>query len=333
MMKANLCIASAVFFIALLPSCSESDPITEIIPFSEGDFHIEGRWASSVNLNISIDEYGKERKILTTGNRDFKPSWSKTGNMLTFFRRYSYNSSGFHTWRTKICVINQDGSGFRELTGGSNPDFNPTWTRDGSNHIIFNRYTKGTDAKGKIYMMAPDDDIGDEVLISHPDNLWFEWACSGLIDGRIFVDRLGDGGPRCFLLTPDPGNAGKYEEVSRPTEKVWHKLSISPSEKKVCYMLDNNGDIPSYNDCVIAIADLDLANRRIFNQVIITEENLNNIYEYPRWTSDEAYVIYDSNKSGRSQVYAYHLETRKTSRISEDPGRHYQFANYEYCPK
>lgn len=42
---------------------------------------------------------------------------------------------------------------------------------------------------------------------------------------------------RSFLLTPNPGRVGTYEEISRPTTQLWHKLSVSPSETKVAYML------------------------------------------------------------------------------------------------
>jgi len=61
---------------------------------------------------------------------------------------------------------------------------------------------------------------------------------------------------KSFVLTPSPGKRGKYQEIERPTQLYWHKLSLSPSETKVAYMLDNDNNIPAYNDDVICYAEL-----------------------------------------------------------------------------
>lgn len=73
---------------------------------------------------------------LTTGHGDNKPSWSKTGDRLVFFRSVKEASP----WRTAICVIKTDGTGFNKLTDGTHSDMNPTWTRDGANLVVFNRH-------------------------------------------------------------------------------------------------------------------------------------------------------------------------------------------------
>ena len=87
-----------------------------------------------VNGEIHVNTYGTpEGKPLTTGHSDFKPSWSKTGDMLVFFRRLK-NDPVVTNWKTAICIINVDGTGFQQLTDGTHTDFNQTWTRDGSEH-------------------------------------------------------------------------------------------------------------------------------------------------------------------------------------------------------
>lgn len=293
---------------------------------------LKERWVCSENFEIAINQHDKPKVTVTSGHMDFKPSWSKTGDKLTFFRRIG-NGRGFHTWRTKICVVNIDGSGFKELTNGEHPDFNPTWTRDGSNMVIFNRYSTVPEYRGQIFMISPDGSVGDKQLVSHPGNSYLEWAMSTLKDGRIFMDRLGNGFIKSFLLTPKAGELGKYEELKRPTEKHWHKLSISPDETRVAYMLDNDGRVSTYGDAVIAIADFDVEHLILDNQIIITEMDPDSIHEYPRWSGDGNYVLYDSNRSGVYQMYAYHLPSRKTSRISPDINGDYRFGNCEKLPK
>ena len=91
------------------------------------------------NGEIHVNELGTpEGKPLTSGHWDFKPSWSKTDDMLVFFRRLK-NDPDVGKWKTAICIINVDGSGFHQLTDGTHTDFNQTWTRDGENTPIWNR--------------------------------------------------------------------------------------------------------------------------------------------------------------------------------------------------
>jgi len=198
--KSYVMISGLIGAMMLFNACSANDSESVDIPIAPGNLKLKERWASSENLQITINQQNTQKIALTSDHQDYKPTWSKTGDKLTFFRFVS-KGRGFHTWRTKICVVNIDGTGFRELTIGDYPDFNPTWTRDDSNLII------------------------------------------------------------------------------------------------------------------------------------ITEMNTDYTYEYPRWTKDESCVIYDSNKSGKYQIYAYHLEDKTTTRISPDIKRDYRFGNFENLPK
>ena len=272
----------------------------------------QGTWAVSRDYSIAIVNTDGSFKAVTSSGADHKPSWSADGKRFTFFRALHYGS-GFEHWRTKIGVVNADGTGEKLLTSGQYPDFNPTWMRDSSNRIVFNRYLGGSTWKNQVFITTPDARPGQEVLISDPRYSYFEWANSTLRDGRVFVDRIDNIPNRTsYLLTPDPGGKGKYEKLSRPTSNAWHKLSMSPSETKVTYMLDHDGWVHTYEDAVIASAEFDVAKKRIFNQKIITERHTGYIDEYPRWTADEKFILFDSNRSGKYEVYAYSLDTGQT---------------------
>jgi len=128
------------------------------------------------NGEIHVNEPGKpEGRPLTTGHMDFKPSWSKTGDRLVFFRRLK-DDPVVTKWITAICVINVDGTGFHELTDGTHTDFNPTWTRDGKNTPIWNRKNEKT---GGFYVMQsqvggkPGDEVAltSTVAVSQPPSL------------------------------------------------------------------------------------------------------------------------------------------------------------------
>jgi Tol biopolymer transport system component len=291
------------------------------------------RWACSDNLRITVNETDGSKHYLTSDHADFKPSWSKTGSMLTFFRALEWGG-GFDTWKTRLSVIDSDGNNFRELTNGLYADFNPTWTRDGSNRILFNRYAAcGADCND-IYWIDPHGSPGDEQRLSVAR---YEWVFSGLKDGRLFIDRIDFSLPpasrvRSFLLTPNPPYMGDYEEITRPTTQMWHKLSVSPSETKVAYMLDFDDDMGTYADVVLYWARFDLRTRTVYDPVAITLDDPRTIEEYPRWSADESAIIYDSNRSGEYQMYMYRLADGKTVRISAS-GSDTQFGNFENLPK
>jgi Tol biopolymer transport system component len=292
----------------------------------------EERWAASANMNIAIYSGTQPVKLLTSGSKDYKPSWSLDGSMLTFFRAYRYGPD-FKDWRSSICVINADGTGFRELTSAEYPNFNPTWTRDGSQRILFNRFSTTGDSRNQVFWTVPSAKPGDEQLISDPQYLYFEWVHSGIRDGRVLVDRFDASSAKSYLLTPDPGKRGKYEEIERPTTLLWHKLSVSPSETKVAYMLDYDGNIPTYDDSVICYAQFDVKALKIHHQVEITEKSMDTIEEYPAWNRDESLLVYDSNRSGVHRVYAYRLANGETTRFSTNTVAADYFAAFEGCPK
>src|SRR5271165_1077579 len=136
------------------------------------------------NGEIHVNEVGKpEGKPLTTGHWDFKPSWSKTGDRLVFFRRNKDDPVTVN-WLSAICIINVDGTGFHQLTDAKVANFNPTWTRDGLNTPIWNRKNP---KKGNFYVMQSKigGRSGEEVALT--DEGYHTWAYSSLTDGRLLV--------------------------------------------------------------------------------------------------------------------------------------------------
>lgn len=350
-------LALSVLFVVAAVN-AESDGKTKALEYVSSH-----RWASSV-----IDEKGKhwitihdgESLIyLTEGETDNKPSWSKEGDMLTFFRwNGTYlgkkvlwdevETGPFNLFHDEICVINADGTGFKVLVDDSHANVNPTWTRDGTNQIIFNRY-RHSGLGIQIYTVDPKGELNSERLLTHPDRDgpgYAEWAESGLKDGRIFIWRIHVA--QFLLLNPmTPGytvpgvqsyhlldpKTQTYEDVKRPNKYPVHKLSVSPSETKVVYMKDLNGNPLSYNDSVIAYAEFDLENLEVKNEVEISPDDRSYTDMYPRWSPDEKHIIYSSSRTGKMQQYLYSLETKETHMVS-DPSLHGDmFPCFEDMPK
>jgi hypothetical protein len=285
-----------------------------------------------VNGEIHVNEFGKpEGKPLTTGHMDFKPSWSKTGNMLVCFRRTKDDPVTVN-WKSAIFVINVDGTGFHQLTDGTRTDFNPTWTRDGLNTPIWNRKNNKTSG---FYVMQSKvgGKPGEEVAIT--DESLHTWAHSCLMDGRIVVNSyhptLGWG---IFLMTRREGAKPLYDRIQCelvPKGEL-HRVSVSPSEKRVCFefLRGHNFTEPGHT---LYVADFDAQQRTIMNlKAIANEEGKPFWYAYPRWIDGESAVVYHLNQTGKGQLYVYRLEDGSTRRVSTNAAADYRYPHGEAAP-
>lgn len=294
---------------------------------------LKGAYAVNGRLHVAV--FGRpDGKPITTGPGDMKPSCSKTNGKIVFFRVTKF-AAEVTDWRTAICVVNVDGTGFRKLTDGTQTDFNPTWTRDGSEKAVLNRLDHGN-GRFAIYMTGPGANPGDEYVVS--DKRLSSYAYTCLKDGRIFVS-CGNhpSGGGYFLMTPSADGKPKYERVNFvfELEGSIDRVSLTPSETKICAEYQEGFGPYRYPGRTIYIADFDVASRTVSNPKPITdtEPNPETIRLYPRWTKDESAVVYHCNKTGKNQLYMYRLKDGSTTRVSTKLNANYMFPCGEESPK
>ena len=285
------------------------------------------------NGEIHVSEPGKpEGKPLTTGNMDFKPSWSKTGNQLVFFRK-TKDDPETNNWKTAICVITVDGTGFHQLSDGTFTDFNPTWTRDGLNTPIWNR--KNANQRGGFHVMQSKAGNHPGLEVAVTNDGFHTWAHSCLMDGRILVSSTQlVQAQRYFLMTCGDNTNPHYERIQCELEDkgLLDRISVSPSEMKVCFDF-----IPGfkyiYPGRTLYIADFNAKERTITNvKAIANQEGKKIWYDYPRWIDGDAAVVYHSGETGKNQLYVYRLEDGTTSRVSTNPDADYRYPHGEAAP-
>ena len=283
-----------------------------------------------VNGEIHVNTYGTpEGKPLTSGYQDFKPSWSKTGDMLVFFRRLK-NDPVVTNWKTAIHIINVDGTGLHPLTDGTHTDFNQTWTRDGTNTPIWNRKHP---EKVSFQVMASKvgNKPGQEIALT--DKRYHTWAYTCLIDGRILVQcahpKQGHG---YYLMTPNAGGKPRFKRIDceMATKGLLDRVSVSPSEKRVCFEYQTGF---RYKDTgrTLYIADFDAKKRTITNAKPFANEkaNPNPWFAYPRWTKDETAIVYHAS----GKLYLYTLKDGSTTKVSTNDGADYRYPHCEATPK
>jgi len=281
------------------------------------------------NGEIHVNEFGTpEETPLTTGHADFKPSWSKTGDMIVFFRRLK-NDPNVGKWITAVCIINVDGTGFHQLTDGTHTDFNQTWTRDGTNTPIWNRKNPET---GGYQVMASKvgGRPGEEVALTSKS--YHTWAFTCLVDGRILVGarppKLGRG---YYLMTPNVGGEPTFERIDCELAKkgLLDRISVSPSETRVCFEYQK-GFKHKMGGRTLYVADFDAEKRTITNaRPFANEEGKPIWFAYPRWTKDESAIVYHAG----GKLYLYTLEDGSTRKVSTDDSAKYIYPHGEATPK
>ncbi len=282
-----------------------------------------------MNGEIHVGEYGvPEGKPLTSGHQDFKPPWSKTGDMLVFFRRLK-NDPVVTNWITQMHIINVDGTGLHPLTDGTHTDFNQTWTRDGANTPIWNRkHPKWISFQ--VMASKVGNKPGQEIALT--DKSYHTWAYTCLTDGRILVQcahpKQGHG---YYLMTPNPGVEPKFERIDCELAKhgILDRVSISPSETRVCFEYQKGFNYKD-NGRTLYSADFDAKKLSITNaKPFANEEGAKRWFAYPRWSKDEKMIVYHASPA----LYIYNVEDGSTVQVSTKDGADYRYPHMEATPK
>lgn len=269
-----------------------------------------------------------EGEPITTGHWDFKPSWSKTGDKLVFFRRL-VNDKDVSKWKTAMCIINADGTGFHQITDGTHTDFNQTWTRDGNNTPIWNR-KHPTQNSYQVMAGRIGGKPGEEIALT--DKSYHTWAFTCLMDGRILVGSTPPGRKRgYYLMTPNPGGKPKFERIQCELDQtgVLARVSLSPDETKVCFEYQK-GFKHSMPGRTLYLADFDSKTRAMTNfKPIANEERKNVWFAYPRWTRDASEIVYHAGR----KLFLYKLADGSTRKVSTDDKADYRYPHGEATPK
>lgn len=311
-------------------------PMTFGLALADNDVRSESQKSSQglrgsyyVNGEIHVNTYGQpEGKPLTSGHHDFKPSWSKTGDMLVFFRRLK-NDPDVSKWKTAIHIINADGTGLHQLTDGTHTDFNQTWTRDGTNTPIWNRKTPKT---GGYVVMASRVGAkpGDEIPLTSKNHHTWGYTC--LTDGRILVRSNPPGqGMGYYLMTPGKNVNPKFERIECELAKtgVLDRVSLSPTETRVCFEFQP-GFKRQVNGRTLFIADFNTKNRKITNAKPFANQDGKPIwFAYPRWSKDESSIVYQAG----GKLCLYKPQDGTTHQVSTNDRADYRYPHYEDAPK
>lgn len=281
------------------------------------------------NGEIHVNILGTpEVKPITQGHWDFKPSWSKTGDKLVFFRRL-VNAKEVSNWKTAICIINVDGSQFHQLTDGAHTDFNQTWTRDGSNTPIWNRRTPGSE-RYRVFASKIRAKPGEEIALTPKE--FNTWAFSCLKDGRILVRaNPPKQGPGYYLMSPNLKGIPKYERIQCELDKegILARISLSVDEKRVCFEYQK-GFKKTVPGRTLYLADFNVRTPAMTNFKPFANKAGEKIwFAYPRWTRDQSAIVYHAGR----KIFLFTPDKGTTKQVTPNNRADYRYPHGEATPK
>jgi hypothetical protein len=265
---------------------------------------------------------------------DYKPITPPDGSKIAFFRvtnEMDKETGDVTLWKSKICVMNPDGTDVKELTDDTYFNGNLHWTRDGTNRITWFRISNDTGkplnySKIKTWRTSPDASPGEEEMLSDPNDPEYfrEYGHSSLKDGRLWILR---GSKRNLLMTPDPAGKPKYETVSYPNDPMHlHKICISHDETRISYMKQTmeNLKVDEYIGATLCYADFDASIPAITNEVEFTKQDFNRFIWYTSFSPDDKRILYTDT----GKVFEYDIETATHRKVSTDDSLEYRYPSY-----
>jgi Tol biopolymer transport system component len=114
---------------------------------------------------------------------------------------------------------------------------------------------------------------------------------------------------------------------------VLDRVSVSPSEKKICFEFQTGFTSKGMKGRTLYIADFDVQKRAITNpKPFANEAGKPFWFDYPRWIDGESAVVYHSTQTGKGQLYVYQLDDGSTKRVSTNPKADYRYPHGEAAP-
>jgi Tol biopolymer transport system component len=178
-----------------------------------------------------------------------------------------------------VYSMDADGTHLRRLTTRIGPEFDPSWSPDGS-RIVYRDSRRGINDNDELYVMNADG-TNRHALWRAPSN---EWGPAWSPDGRLIAfSSTRDGPPQLFVIRPDGSGLRKILDVEAEYP-AW-----SPDGSRIAFMGQEpgaHGPDPNYDIFVVGLDGSGL--RRLTDYG--GEDGL------PRWSPDGRSIAYQTTR-------------------------------------
>jgi TolB protein len=231
----------------------------------------------SGELRILERETRRTELLRKTELPSVSPVWSPDGNTIVFHDRIDGNS--------EICIINPDGSGFKNLTNDAARDAGPSWSRDGKD-VAFVTSRGEPPGATRLYLMSAD---GSDPHAVTPRKGWESdpvWSPDGSL---IFAcDRQDVPGNLMDICQIGSDGSGEKRLLSRRNYDA--QPAVSPDGKRIAFTATSDGNPEIY-----------IMNSDGSELLRLTRHPADD--RSPAWSPDGTKLLFLSNRTGRFAIY------------------------------
>jgi TolB protein len=250
---------------------------------------ISQQWAASVLLFVLLsfllvaDPVGSASLVRHThdGLDKQRPSWAPDGLRLTFAR---HESGGSNIFQYVLDVAAP--SSARRLTDRKAPEYNGTFSRDGSRLLLVVISLSGTQGNLDIASLAADGSdlkvvAGDRDKLSHQD--WPAWSPDG---HRFAFSSTHEGNQEIYSAKADGSDVVRLtQSAGTDAHPTW-----SPDGQTIAFATDRWGG-------------LELATVRPDGSGLVRLTNSPGLDDYPVYSPDGSRLAFVSNRDGQYEIY------------------------------
>jgi TolB protein len=218
-------------------------------------------------------------------------SWSPDSRRLVF----DSNRGG---GRTKLYVMNADGSGVAQLTSGPGADETPTWSPDGR-RIAF---VSDRGGNPEIWIVDADGKNRRQLTRHGVDAIHPHWAdsrriiyCAGQEKPERYEIHVVDADKGTVTQLTNEGGVNTFPVYSPDGQQIAFRRVIAGNSE--VFIMDADGKQPR-----------NLTNHPAFDG-------------WPAWSPDGARIVFGSNRSGEYRIWVMNADGTQPRQLVDVPGR------------
>jgi len=233
-------------------------------------------------------------RLTHDGHFKQRPVWSPDGKQVVFSRHRS--------GKIGLVVMAADGSDQKVISSGKFPQYDASWSPDGTRLAFTNVPQSGTQGNLDVFLAKADGSdpqkfAGDQGKLSHEE--YPAWSPDGK---RIAWSSTSEGNQELYDADRDGSNRRRLtNHPALDAHPAW-----SPDGKQIAFATNRWGDFE------IAVVDVDSG-----NLTRLTDSR--GLDDYPVFSPDGRRIAFLSNRDGNSEIYIMNADGTNPVNATQNP--------------
>lgn len=236
-----------------------------------------------------------QQKLMNDENDNTCGVWSPDGKNMIFSSERDGNE--------EIYIMDAYGNNQKRLTDNNTPDYHHRWSPD-SKHIV---YVANEDGNQEIYIMDSNGENKTNITNSEGNEMFPCWSPNGK---TILFCAQDNEDWKIYEMDINGENKKKRTEYTGPNWELYPQFS--PNGEKIAYFT---------HEPESKIRNIFVMDHTGKNQIQLTNSDF--VDEDPFWSPDGKYIVFQSNRTGKFQIYSMKADGTQQTWLSKNNNNEY----------